>query len=471
MNYSKKICCIGAGYVGAPTMAVIADMCPTILVKVVDISIDKITRWNSKSSDDFPVYEPGLSEIILRCRGKNLFFSNDIDEAITTSEIIFVAVNTPTKTYGEGKGMAADLTYIEQCARRIAQKSKSDKIIVEKSTIPVRTAQTLNNILKTNESKCKFQVLSNPEFLAEGTAVEDLSKSDRVLIGGEDSKDGKKAVKELVDIYKNWIPEEKIITTNLWSSELSKLVANAFLAQRVSSINSISALCEETGADVNEVARAIGSDSRIGNKFLNSSVGFGGSCFQKDILNLVYICQSYGLNEVAEYWNNVIKINDYQKNRFSSKIREKLFNNLNDKDISIFGWAFKKNTNDSRESASIYVSSNLLLEGAKIRVYDPQVSSNKILNDLKYLFESKNINDDQISALLKKVKISGSIEQNAKNSNALVFLTEWDEFKVINFSKLYKTMVKPSFIFDGRKILDIDKLEKIGFDCYEIGKK
>ncbi len=468
--FINKICCIGAGYVGGPTMAVIAEKCPHIKVTVVDISIDKIKAWNSSDLNHLPVYEPGLSDIVAKTRNKNLFFSNDIEKAIEESEMIFVAVNTPTKTYGKGKGMASDLTYVENCARKIAEVSNSYKIVVEKSTLPVRTAQTIKTILKNSTNDFEFDVLSNPEFLAEGTAIHDLSKSDRVLIGGENSVSGKKALNSLIQIYLNWVPIEKIVTTNLWSSELSKLVANAFLAQRISSINSISALCEVSGADVNEVSIAIGSDSRIGSKFLNSSVGFGGSCFQKDILNLVYLCKTYGLHEVAEYWENVIKINNYQKNRFSDKIISSLFNSINKKKISILGWAFKKNTNDSRESASIYVTANLLNEGALIFCYDPKVDKNKMNLDLRTFFEFKGYTENKINELLSNFKYSSKLEPCLDKSHAIVILTEWDEFKSIDFEETYLKMEKPSFVFDGRKILNKNELEKIGFNCYEIGK-
>ncbi len=466
----KFICCIGAGYVGGPTMAVIAKKCPNYHVTVVDKNLEKINLWNSTNLDQIPVYEPGLSEIISEVRNKNLFFSTNVKDAIRKSEMIFMAVNTPTKTYGKGKGMAADLTYIESCAREIAKYSNSDKIIIEKSTLPVRTAEAIKNVLKTSNKNINFEVLSNPEFLAEGTAIHDLEKSDRVLIGGDDTKQGKAAVKELVQLYLNWLPAEKIITTNLWSSELSKLVANAFLAQRISSINSISALCEKTGADVDEVARAIGADSRIGNKFLRSSVGFGGSCFQKDILNLVYLCQSYGLDQVADYWLSVIKINDFQKSRFSEKILHTLFGTVNKKIISIFGWAFKKNTNDTRESAAIYVAYDLLVEGAILNIYDPQVSSKKIKNDLIDLFEQRGYSSSQIKNYINQLKFFKDPYNCSKFSHAIAILTEWDEFKSINYKKVFSEMDKPSFIFDGRKILDVNKLTKIGFKCFEIGR-
>tara|TARA_B110000003_G_scaffold159146_1_gene159346 strand:+ start:1380 stop:2801 length:1422 start_codon:yes stop_codon:yes gene_type:complete len=466
----SKICCIGAGYVGGPTMAVIAQQCPDLIVTVVDLNKDRINAWNNPDLSKLPIYEPGLSAIVNDCRGRNLFFSNDVDKAIFESEMIFMAVNTPTKTYGEGKGMAADLTYVEKCARQIAKVSKNDKIVVEKSTLPVRTAETIKSILSSNGNKIKFEVLSNPEFLAEGTAIQDLYKSDRVLIGGDQTKSGKIAVKALVDIYLNWVNIEKIVTTNLWSSELSKLVSNAFLAQRISSINSISALCEVTGADIQDVSIAVGKDSRIGHKFLNASVGFGGSCFQKDILNLVYLCQYYGLHEVASYWKGVIDINDYQKSRFTNIIISSLFKTVNNKNITFFGWAFKKDTNDSRESAAIYICDKLIEEGSNIFVYDPKVSKSKIESDLINLWESKQFSSSEVKRRLKKVTVCNSSEDAIKKSHAIVVLTEWDEFKYLDFEKIYINMEKPSFIFDGRKILDKIKLEKIGFKCYEIGK-
>jgi len=466
-----KICCVGAGYVGGPTMAVIAFRCPKIKVTVVDINKERIDSWNSKNLDDLPIYEPGLSEIISEVRNKNLFFSTNIEKAIEEAEMIFVAVNTPTKTYGQGKGMASDLKYVELCAREIARFSKSNKIVVEKSTLPVRTAETIQTILDSNSKGIKFEVLSNPEFLAEGTAIQDLSKSDRVLIGGSQTPSGKKAIQSLVDIYSKWISLDKIVTTNLWSSELSKLVSNAFLAQRISSINSISALCEVTGADIKEVSRAVGTDSRIGSKFLKASVGFGGSCFQKDILNLVYLSKYYGLEEVASYWKGVIDINNYQRQRFTNKIIDALFKTVNNKKISFLGWAFKKQTNDSRESAAIYICDQLIEEGAIISVFDPKVSKQKIEMDLRNLWDSKGISSSEINIKLKKVKVFNNAEEAIKNTHAIAVLTEWDDFKVLDFKKLYNEMEKPAFIFDGRKILDKSKLEKIGFYCYEIGKE
>ena len=466
----NKICCIGAGYVGGPTMAVIARQCPNITVTVVDISVERIAAWNDPNLDNLPIYEPGLADVVEKARGKNLFFSTEIDKAIEEADIIFIAVNTPTKTYGKGKGMAADLTYVEQCARRIASVATSDKIVVEKSTLPVRTAEAIQTILAQSSHGASFEVLSNPEFLAEGTAIEDLFKSDRVLIGGRTTPKGEEAVQTLVDIYANWIPREKIVTTNVWSSELSKLVSNAFLAQRISSINSISSLCEATGADVEEVASAVGKDSRIGPKFLKASVGFGGSCFQKDILNLVYLCQQYGLDEVANYWQGVISINDYQKNRFANRIQQALFNTVNGKKIAFWGWAFKKDTNDTRESAAIYVADQLLSEGAEIVVYDPKVTQERMHMDLQTLWEFRGESHVEIKEKLSNLKIASSAKVACNKAHALAVITEWDSFKTQDFSTIYSQMEKPAFVFDGRKILNHNQLQSIGFTAYEIGK-
>jgi UDPglucose 6-dehydrogenase len=458
-----KICCIGAGYVGGPTMAVIAQKCPHIQVTVVDLNEERIAKWNDPNVENIPIYEPGLSDVVKDARGRNLFFSTEVDKAIDEAEMIFISVNTPTKTYGSGKGLAADLKYIELCARQIARVSKTDKIVVEKSTLPVRTAEAIKSILHNTGNGVKFQILSNPEFLAEGTAVEDLFSPDRVLIGGDATPEGDQAIQSLVSIYANWVPKERILTTNVWSSELSKLVANAFLAQRVSSINAISELCEKTGADVNEVSRAIGMDSRIGSKFLKSSVGFGGSCFQKDILNLVYIAKSYGLNEVADYWEQVIIMNDHQKSRFARNIVTTLYNTVADKKITFLGWAFKKDTNDTRESAAIYVANDLLFEQAKLAVYDPKVSEEQMLFDLNYL-QSRSEAENS-----KYVKAISDPYEACKGAHAIAILTEWDEFKHYDWEKIYHDMNKPAFIFDGRNLLDKEKLIKIGFKYQAIG--
>lgn len=460
----KKICCIGAGYVGGPTMAVIAQKCPHIKVTVVDLNEERINAWNDADLSKLPVYEPGLDNVVKEARGRNLFFSTEVDKAIDEAEMIFISVNTPTKTYGIGKGMAADLKYIELCARQIARVAKSNKIVVEKSTLPVRTAQAIKDILDNTGNGVKYQILSNPEFLAEGTAIEDLFAPDRVLIGGDTSEEGQIAIQKLVDVYANWVDRKNILTTNVWSSELSKLTANAFLAQRVSSINAMSELCEKTGADVDEVARAIGTDSRIGSKFLKSSVGFGGSCFQKDILNLVYIAKSYGLNEVADYWEQVIIMNDHQKRRFARNIISTLYNTVSDKKIAFLGWAFKKDTNDTRESAAIYVADDLLSEQAKIAVYDPKVTDNQIYSDVNYL-ETRN--DEQNK---KGITTFASPYEACENAHAIAVLTEWDEFKDYDWQKIYDNMLKPAFVFDGRNILDSEKLEKLGFIYQGIGK-
>ena len=458
-----KICCIGAGYVGGPTMAVIAQKCPHIQVTVVDLNEERIKAWNDPNADNIPIYEPGLSEIVAEARGRNLFFSTNVEKAIEEAQVIFISVNTPTKTYGKGKGMAADLKYIELCARQIAKVAKDNKIVVEKSTLPVRTAEAIKSILDNTGNGVQFQILSNPEFLAEGTAVTDLLNPDRILIGGDTTPEGEDAIEALVEVYSNWVDRDKILTTNVWSSELSKLTANAFLAQRISSINAMSELCEKTGADVNEVARAIGMDSRIGPKFLKSSVGFGGSCFQKDILNLVYIAKSYGLNEVADYWEQVIIMNDHQKRRFSSNIVQTLYNTVADKKIAFLGWAFKKDTNDTRESAAIYVADDLINEQAKISVYDPKVGRNKILNDLDYLeTRSAEVNSNAIVTF-------DNAYAACENAHAIAVLTEWDEFITYDWKKIYDSMQKPAFVFDGRNILNAKELTQIGFIYQGIG--
>ncbi|MEC9303044.1 MAG: nucleotide sugar dehydrogenase [Bacteroidota bacterium] len=460
----KNICCIGAGYVGGPTMAVIALKCPNIKVNVVDINEERINAWNDSNLDNLPVFEPGLPPVVEKTRGKNLFFTTNVDKCIREAQMIFIAVNTPTKTYGEGKGQAADLKYVELCARKIAEIATDNKIVVEKSTLPVRTAEAIQTILDSTGNGVDFEVLSNPEFLAEGTAINDLFKSDRVLIGGQQTKDGKEAIQKLVDIYAQWIPLEKICTTNVWSSELSKLVANAFLAQRISSINSISAICEKTEADVDEVAKAIGMDSRIGNKFLKSSVGFGGSCFQKDILNLVYISKSLGLDEVSDYWSQVIKINDYQKTRFAKQIIKSLFGTVSGKKITLLGWSFKKNTNDTRESAAIYIADILIENGADICVYDPKVTKQQMLYDLDYL-NTRTSNDNQ-----KALTCYSNPYSACENSHAIALITEWDEFKTYDWQKIYLSLIKPAKIFDGRNILNKAELESLGFEVYSIGK-
>ena len=465
MKPTKNICCIGAGYVGGPTMAMIAKQCPDIQVTVVDINPQRIDAWNS---DNLPIYEPGLDEIVREARGRNLVFSTRIDDAIQAADIIFVSVNTPTKTFGIGKGRAANLQYVELCARKIAEVSQGHKIVVEKSTLPVRTAETIRRILGSAEHRATFDVLSNPEFLAEGTAVDDLLDPDRVLIGGQ----SRAAIDALVAIYASWVPREKIITTNLWSSELSKLTANAFLAQRVSSINSISALCEATGADVDEVARAIGADTRIGPRFLKASVGFGGSCFKKDILNLVYLCEHFGLPEVAQYWEQVVKMNDWQRYRFASRMVRTMFNTVSGKRIAIWGFAFKKDTNDTRESSAISVCRALLEEHASLAIYDPKVPAKTIIHDLRQACTSDT---DHLSSYHKKlidenVTLVDSAEEAARQAHAIAVMTEWDELKTLDYRAIYDSMQRPAFLFDGRNLLDHDALIAQGFEIHAIGK-
>ena len=450
-----KICCIGAGYVGGPTMAMIAKNCVDSKVTVVDLNQERIDSWNS---DDLPIYEPGLLEVVKSARGRNLFFSTEIDQTIQDSDIIFISVNTPTKDYGSGRGRAADLRFVESCARNIAKVGGGNKIVIEKSTVPVRTAQMVKEILSESNNGFSYQVLSNPEFLAEGTAIADLENPDRVLIGGDQSKEGLEAIEKVVSLYNQWIDRENIITTNLWSSELSKLTANAFLAQRISSINAISALCEATGADVDEVANAIGTDSRIGPKFLKSSVGFGGSCFQKDILNLSYLCQHFGLPEVAEYWDQVVRMNDYQKDRFVQRIMDAMFNTVSGKKITILGFAFKKDTNDSRESPAIAVCSRLLDERAHLSIYDPQVHKDTILSALRL-----DAND-------KRVSFHDCATDATKGTHAIALLTEWDEFKKLKLKEIYSEMEKPAHFFDGRNLIDPDEVQNAGFRLHRIGK-
>lgn len=455
-----KICCIGAGYVGGPTMTMIAVKCPSIQVTVVDVNQARIDAWNS---DCLPVYEPGLDELVRCVRGRNLHFDTDVNAAIKAADIIFVSVNTPTKTYGTGAGRAADLRYIELAARTIAEVAEGPKIVVEKSTLPVRTADALRTILRANSTNGTFQVLSNPEFLAEGTAVADLENPDRVLIGGETTDAGQAAVQTLAEIYAQWVPRDRIITTNLWSSELSKLVANAFLAQRISSINAISALCERTEADVDEVARAIGTDSRIGPKFLRASVGFGGSCFQKDVLNLVYLCEHFGLPEVAAYWEQVVRLNDWQKSRFSRRIMQTLFNTVAGKRIAVLGFAFKKDTNDTRESPAIYVCRDLIREQATVAIYDPKVDVEKIRMSLVAAGVPEEAVRDHV------IVCSDPYEAAAK-AHGLAVLTEWDCFRALNWPMIFRRMYKPAFLFDGRNVLDHAGLRELGFEVFAVGK-
>jgi UDPglucose 6-dehydrogenase len=456
-----NICCIGAGYVGGPTMAVIAAKCPQIVVTVVDVNEARIAAWNS---DTLPIYEPGLDHVVRSARGRNLFFSADVDRAIREADVIFVSVNTPTKTYGVGAGSAADLRFVELSARRIAEVATGDKIVVEKSTLPVRTAESLRRVLKSNTSGHRFEVLSNPEFLAEGTAVADLEHPDRVLIGGDDTASGRLATQTLVDIYANWVPRERILTTNVWSSELSKLVANALLAQRISSINAVSALCEVTGADVDEVAFAAGRDSRIGPKFLKASVGFGGSCFQKDILNLVYLCEHHGLHEVAEYWKQVVTINNWQKSRFVERMIRTMFNTIAGKRIAVLGFAFKKNTNDTRASAAIDVCRALIEEQAEVVIYDPRVSRETIVADLA---RATGLNANE---LMKYVTIEPDVYKALDGAHGFAVLTEWDEFSTLDFDRVFRGMKKPAFAFDGRNVLPHARLREIGFEVSAIGK-
>ncbi len=464
----KNICCIGAGYVGGPTMSVIADKCPNLNIDVVDKNTKRIELWNSSNLESLPIFEPGLDKIIKRCRDKNLTFSTQIKEKISSADMIFISVNTPTKTKGIGAGQASDLKWVEACAREVAMFARGHTIVVEKSTLPVKTAEVIKTILKTSESKTNsFEVLSNPEFLSEGSAIRDLENPDRVLIGGESND----AIMALSNIYSNWVPKDKILHTNIWSSELSKLTANAFLAQRISSINSISALCESTGADIREVSRAIGLDSRIGSRFLNSGPGFGGSCFKKDILNLVYLAKFFGLQEVADFWVEVVKLNNWHQHRLSKLITQKLFGTISGKKICILGFAFKANTNDTRESAAITICRDLLEEGAFLSINDPKVNKNQIELDLK----SKSIENLNYSDKTDFFNLEGQwsfekdIYKSANNSDAILILTEWENYFNIDWNKISKIMRKPSWIFDSRSILNPKEIIDNDLQLWRIG--
>ena len=466
----KNICCIGAGYVGGPTMAVIADKCPKIKVEVVDVNQEKISDWNNKDFDKLPIYEPGLSEIIKRCRDRNLFFSNLLEDKIKNADMVFISVNTPTKKKGVGAGKASDLKWVEVCARQVAKFARGHTIVVEKSTLPVRTAEVIKSILQSSaknpypdSTNSSFDVLSNPEFLSEGTAISDLTNPDRILIGGENDE----AIEALCEVYRNWVSNEKILKTNVWSSELAKLTANAFLAQRISSINSISALCEKTGADIREVSRAIGSDSRIGSKFLESGPGFGGSCFKKDILNLVYLSEYFGLPEVSKYWEQVVSINEWQRRRISELIVNKLFGTITAKRIGILGFSFKANTNDTRDSSAIQICKELLNEGGILIIYDPKVKKMQIEKDLSFQLNNK---DDVVHKGENDLIFAENIYDVFDLSDCVVVMTEWDEFSKINWNLASKKMRKPGWVFDTKNIVDQKKVKESGLNLWVLGK-
>ena len=468
----KKICCVGAGYVGGPSMAVIADRCPDLNIFVVDSNLQRVDAWNNDDLSKLPIYEPGLDQVVSRTRNRNLFFSNNIDESIKKADMVFISVNTPIKEKGIGAGETSDLRWVESCARQISEVSEGHTIVVEKSTLPVRTAEVIKLILDEvvnmkdgSSNKKTFDVLSNPEFLAEGTAIKDLLYPDRVLIGG----DNQNAINELSDIYLNWVPNEKILQTNIWSSELAKLTANAFLAQRISSINSIAAICEATGADVREVSRAIGTDTRIGSKFLDSGPGFGGSCFKKDILNLVYLAEYFGLPEVATFWNEVVKLNTWHQHRISKLIIKKLFGNLSSKKIAVLGFSFKSNTNDTRESASIQICKDLLDEGASLFIQDPKVDPKQIERDLDLPMQSSDLENNNLISSDGSWSFSSEIEDTFINADAILILTEWQEYEKINWLKMSQKVRKPCWVFDARSIIDPEKVINSGLNFWRVG--
>jgi UDPglucose 6-dehydrogenase len=445
-----NIACIGAGYVGGPTMAVIADRCPDISVTVIDLNEARIAAWNSES---LPIYEPGLDDVVRRTRGRNLRFipQRDGAAAVAAADAVFISVNTPTKTQGSGAGKASDLSYVEACARYIAEHATGHTIVIEKSTMPVRAADTIKRILATSPHGGTFDVLSNPEVLAEGTAIRDLEKPDRVLIGGE----APAAVEALAEVYAHWVPDQGILRTGLWSAELSKLAANAFLAQRVSSINAISALCEATGAQVDEVAKVLGTDSRIGPKFLKASVGFGGSCFKKDLLSLVYLCEFYGLTEPAAYWQSVQDLNEWQKHRFA--LMAAAHAKKNGGVVAVLGLAFKKNTNDFRESPAIDICNHLLAAGVRLRLQDERVDPSA--------FRSALVDDEMVG-----FEFFADVEDAARGASAMLILTEWDRYAGLDWAKI-AAVAKPGLaVFDGRMVVDQAQAQKAGLPVFVVGQ-
>lgn len=500
-----------------------ANRVPHVEFTVVDLNAKRIAAWNSSS---LPIFEPDLADVLRVPRDgvagermPNLTFTTRVDQAVADADIIFVSVNTPTKTHGLGAGSASDLGYLESATRKIAEVSSTNKIVVEKSTVPCRTAESVRDILAANgKPGVQFDVISNPEFLAEGTAISDLLYPDRVLIGSILDEAGARAASILTDLYAEWVPRDRIITMNLWSSELAKIAANALLAQRISSVNALSAICEATGAEIGEVSYAVGLDQRIGPKMLKSSVGFGGSCFKKDILSLVYLSESLHLPEVAAYWKSVVDINEWQKDRFTKRVIHCLYNTLVGKKVAIFGFAYKKNTGDTRESAAISIVNSLIAERSDVSIYDPEVKDEQIMQDL-------TVNSDHPRLVEERVTICRSAQQACVGAHAVVIVTEWDEFKTdgfvsyttppdtpphsnspapldsdgevqsqrrhnkkrsvqlgtrprtssksgarVNWSQIAKAMNKPAFVFDGRNVVEAAKLEKLGFRVECIGK-
>ena len=445
-------------------MAVIADRCPQVQVNVVDINQARIAAWNDSDLGNLPVYEPGLDRVVERARGRNLHFSTDVSASIAAADMVFISVNTPTKTKGLGAGQASDLRWVEACAREVAQAATGHTIVVEKSTLPVRTAAAIKTILEAasdGADQRTFSVLSNPEFLAEGTAIRDLETPDRVLIGGDDPE----SIDALAAIYAHWVPQQQILRTNLWSSELSKLTANAFLAQRISSINSIAAFCEASGADVREVARAIGTDSRIGGKFLNAGPGFGGSCFQKDILNLVYLCRHFGLPEVADYWESVVALNTWQQHRIARLVVQKLFGTVTGKRLAILGFAFKADTNDTREAPAIRICGDLLEEGAQLAIHDPKVDPAQIARDLK---QEAAPAADALSGT-GSWALAASLEEAVTGADAVLILTEWRQYSDLNWADLAARMRRPAWVFDARAVSDPHQVRAAGLSFWRVG--
>ena len=516
---------------------------PALRVTVIDRDEQRIRRWNSAH---LPIREPDLNSIVRvtrdglearpvpageaqippendafsQARPANLFFTTACTESIAKADMIFIAVNTPTKTFGTGAGHATDMTAFECVIQDIAKHARPDVILVEKSTVPCRTAKMVQDILDDVRPGSRMQILSNPEFLSEGTAVKDLMKLDRVLIGSPATSEGRRAAVALTTLYASWVPRSKISGTHVFSSELSKLVANAMLAQRISSINSIGAICEKTGADVQEIATSIGLDRRVGPQFLKAGLGFGGSCFRKDIGSLVYLAKTLGLDEVADYWHSVLIINQSQRTRFTRKVISRLNGTLRGKKITILGFAFKKDTGDARESVAIDIIRILLEERpAEIAIFDPGCSHEDIQRELDIMTSTMQ---SDVAHWKDRITISTGPYEACLESNAICIVTDWDLFKTapsiykskcpqdvlrvnpapvavvshlaqiqaeqfldlpscpedcpectrpfssstmehdFEWARILYHMKRPRWIFDGRGILDVTEMERLG---------